>query len=147
MSEEIKVTVVSVGQGRPLALRWIDPGSGRPKFKSSQTRKRKEAERAAAALEHDLREGKLATNARMNWQDFVVKFSEQVLPGRAPKTRLVYETVFNAVDRLVKPDRLGSLNATRLDEFAALLRKEGKAEATIKTYWHTCGAVSLGRQS
>ena len=117
-----------------MSLRWIDPATGRPKFKSAGTRKRKDAERAAAALEHDLREGKLATNARMNWQDFVVKFSEQVLPGRAPKTRLVYETVFNAVDRLVKPDRLGSLNATRLDEFAALLRKEGKAEATIKTY-------------
>ena len=74
MSEEIRVTVVSVGQGRPLSLRWIDPGTGRPKFKSSKTRKKKEAERAAAALEHDLREGKLATNARMDWQDFVVKY-------------------------------------------------------------------------
>jgi integrase len=134
MSEEIRVTVVSVGQGRPLSLRWIDPGTGRPKFKSSKTRKRKEAERAAAALEHDLRDGKLATNARMGWQDFVVKFSEQVLPGRAEKTRLVYQTTFNAVDRLVKPERLGSLTATRIDEFAALLRKEGKAEASIKAY-------------
>ena len=134
MSEEIRVTVVSVGQGRPLSLRWIDPATGRPKFKSSGKRKKKEAERAAAALEHDLREGKLATNARMNWQDFVVKFSEQVLPGRAVKTRAMVETVFNAVDRLVKPERLGSLTATRLDEFAALLRKEGKAEPTIKTY-------------
>ena len=134
MSEEIRVTVVSVGQGRPLSLRWIDPGTGRPKFKSAKTRKKKEAERAAAALEHDLREGKLATNARMGWQDFVVKFTEQVLPGRAVKTRAMFETVFNAVDRLVKPERLGSLNATRLDEFSALLRKEGKAEATIKTY-------------
>ena len=85
MFEEIKVTVVKVGDNRPLSLRWIDPGSGRPKFKSAGTRKRKEAERAAAALEHDLREGKLATNARMGWQDFVVKFSEQVLPGARRK--------------------------------------------------------------
>jgi integrase len=134
MSEEIRVTVVSVGPGRPLSLRWIDPGTGRPKFKSAGTRKRKEAERAAAALEHDLREGKLATNARMNWQDFTVKYSEQVLPGLAPKTGAIVGTVFNAVARLVKPDRLGSLTATRLDEFAALLRKEGKSEATIKAY-------------
>ena len=57
MSEEIRVTVVSVGQGRPLSLRWIDPATGRPKFKSAKTRKRKKAERAAAALERDLREG------------------------------------------------------------------------------------------
>ncbi len=137
MSEEIRVTVVSVGQGRPLSLRWIDPATGRPKFKSAKTRKRKEAERAAAALERDLREGKLATNARMDWQDFIVKYGERVLPGQAPKSRLAAATVFNAVDRLVKPDRLGSLTATRIDEFAALLRNEGKAEATIKTYLAT----------
>jgi integrase len=134
MSEEIRVTVVSVGQGRPLSLRWIDPGTGRPKFKSSKTRKRKEAERAAEKLERDLREGKLATNSRMPWQDFVVRFSEQVLPGRAPKTGLIVASVFNAVDRLVKPKRLGDMDFNRLDEFAALLRKEGKAESSIKSY-------------
>ena len=58
-------------------------------------------------------------------------------PVRHPKSRLAAATVFNAVDRLVKPDRLGSLTATRIDEFAALLRNEGKAEATIKTYLAT----------
>ena len=134
MFEEIKVSVVSVGPGRPLSLRWIDPGTRRPKFKSAKTRKRKEAERAAAALERDLREGKLATNARMGWQDFTVKYAQQVLPGQALKSRLVVKTVFNALDRLVKPDRLGSLDATRIDDFAAKLRAEGKAEATIKAY-------------
>ena len=41
MSEEIRVTVVSVGPGRPLALRWIDPGTGRPRFKSSKTRNKR----------------------------------------------------------------------------------------------------------
>ena len=143
MSDEIKVTVVSVGPGRPLSLRWIDLATGRRKFKSSKTRKRKEAERAAAALEHDLREGKLATNARMAWDDFVMKYSEQVLPGRAPKTGLIVATVFNAVDRLVKPQRLGELNTTRIDEFAALLRKEGKAESSIKSYLaHLRGALA-----
>jgi len=134
MSEEIRVTVVKVGSDRPLSLRWIDPGTGKPRFKSSGTKSKKEAERAAAKLEHDLRNGSLATNVRMPWQDFVVKYSQQVLPGKALKTQAMYGTVFNVIDRLVKPDRLGSLNATRLDEFSALLRKEGKAEATIKTY-------------
>ena len=134
MSEEIALLLFLLGRGGPCH----SVGSTRPPGgRSSRVPRpgtRRTAERAAAAHEHDLREGKLATNARMNWQDFVVKFSEQVLPGRAPKTRLVYETVFNTIDRLVKPERLGSLTATRLDEFAALLRKEGKAEATIKTY-------------
>jgi integrase len=134
MSKEIEVTVVSVGQGRPLALRWIDPGTGRPKFKSSGTRDKKKAGRAAAALEHDLRDGKLATNARMGWQDFTVKYIEQVLPGRAAKTRKMFSTVCNSVVRLVKPARLGDMNEKRIDEFSALLRKEGKSEATTKTY-------------
>ena len=124
---------------------WIDPGTGRPKFKSSETRKKKEAERAAAALEHDLREGKLATNARMDWQDFVVKFTEPVLPGRAEKTRLVFATVFNTIDRLVKPDKLGSMTATRLDEFAALLRKEGKSGGHNQDLPRTLAGRSFGQ--
>jgi integrase len=132
--ESIKVTVVSFGSDRPLMLRWIDPATGQRKFKSAKTRKAKDAQRAAARLEEDLRNGKLATNARMNWQDFVVKYSEQVLPGRAEKTRRIVATVFNAVDRLVKPERLGGMTAARLDEFAARLRGEGKAEASIKAY-------------
>ena len=65
---------------------------------------------------------------------FPITMQEQVLPGRAEKTRIMFGTLFNAIDRLVKPERLGNMNAARLDEFAALLRKEGKAEATIKTY-------------
>jgi integrase len=142
MSEEIKVTVVSVGQGRPLSLRWIDPATGQRKFKSAKTRKAKEAQRAAARLEEDLRNGKLATNPRMPWQDFVVKFTEQVLPSRARKTAVMFETVFNAIDRLVKPARLADMNAARLDEFSARLRAEGKAEATIKTYLaHLAGCL------
>ncbi len=42
MSEEVKVTVVKVGDNRPLSLRWIDPATGRPKFKE---RRNPEAER------------------------------------------------------------------------------------------------------
>jgi integrase len=139
---DVKVTVCSFGDNRPLMLRWIDPATGQRKFKSAKTRKAKDAQRAAARLEEDLRTGKLATNARMNWQDFVVKFSEQVLPGRAEKTRIMFGTLFNAIDRLAKPERLGNMNAARIDEFAARLRKEGKAEATIKTYLaHLRGAL------
>ena len=74
---------------------------------------------------------------------------QQVLPGLAGETGLVVATVF--IIRLtgwLKPARLGDLNAVRLDEFAALLRAEGKSEASIRTYnWHTCMGHLLGRQN
>jgi len=146
MSEEIRVTVVSVGPGRPLSLRWIDPATGKPKFESVGPlvgRDKKKAERAARDLQRELLEGKRATNAKMPWGDFTVKYSQQVLPGLAEKTGLVVATVFNSIDRLVKPARLGDLNAVRLDEFAALLRAEGKSEASIRTYLaHLHGALA-----
>ncbi len=132
--DEFKVSVVSFGDNRPLMLRWIDPATRQRRFKSAKTRKRREAERMAALLEKELREGKYAASSRMAWSDFAFRFTEQVLPGRAPKTRLMFETVFTTIERLVKPQRLADMNAARLSEFAAGLRNEGKAEATVKTY-------------
>jgi len=132
--EEIKVTVVKVGSDRPLSLRWIDPGTGKPRFKSSGTKSKKEAERAASKLEADLRDGSLATNVRMPWQDFAVKYEQSVLPSMAPKTRAIVSTVLKSVEKLVHPVRLGDMNAVRLDEYAAKLRASGLAETSTKAY-------------
>lgn len=43
-------------------------------------------------------------------------------------------TVFNAVERIIDPKRLGDVTAARLSGFQAKLRDEGKSEATIRSY-------------
>src|SRR3972149_6572705 len=111
MSDETgKVTVVSFGSNRPLMLRWLDPKTRERKFKSAKTRNRREAERKAAFLQKDLEEGKAAHSPRMPWQDFALKYTEAELPGKSENTRQQVETVFNHLERICNPRRLGDVD-------------------------------------
>jgi integrase len=132
--DEMKVTVVSFGEARPLMLRWIDPSTHERKFKSAGTRNRRQAERKAALLQKDLEEGKAANSPRMPWQDFTLKYVESELPGKSENTRQQVMTVFNHFERIVSPKRLGDVNEAALLTWQQTLRAEGKREATIKSY-------------
>jgi integrase len=148
MSERVKVTVVSGGPGRSLLLRWIDPETGARRFKSAKTRKRAEANQQAGLLARELSEGKYATGRNFAWFDFTVRYSQEVLPGLAPKTGKTVATVFNTVKRLLAPKRVGDLTAARLSKLAGLLREEGKSEHTIKSYLaHLKAALQWGSKT
>ena len=82
----------------------------------------------------------------MLWQDFAVKYAEQVLPGLAEKTQRMFRTVCNALDRTVKPVRLGDFNESRLAEFAAQLRAEGLAETASNLTSPIYSHRSLGQR-
>jgi integrase len=130
----VKVTISEWGDNRPLMLRWIDPETGRRRAKSSGTRNQGKAERAAALLQKDLDEGKYSTASKISWQDFTWRYSDEVLPGLAKKTRDQLGTIFNTVERLCNPAKLADVTAARLSGLAAKLRAEGKAEITIRNY-------------
>ena len=87
MSEEIKVTVVLLETGAAVVPAVDRPGNRAAKVQKHRTRKRKEAERAAAALERDLLDGKLRRTPGWPGVDFAVKYTKQVLPGRAQNSR------------------------------------------------------------
>ena len=129
-----KVTVVSFGPNRPLMLRWLDPRTRERKFKSAKTRNRRQAERAAAGLEKDLADGKAAYSPRMAWSDFALRYTEAELPGKSENTRQQVETVFNHLERIVNPKRLGDVDEAGLLTWQQTLRAEGKREATIASY-------------
>ena len=130
---QIRVRVTRFGR-KNLVFRWTDPETGQRKVKSAGTNIRREAERQAAFLEKELREGKYAVASKVSWLDFTLRYTDEVLPGRAPKTRDMLACVFNAVERITHPQRPADLTASRLQTFQTTLRKEGRAEATIKTY-------------
>ena len=135
MSDTIKVSVVSGGPGRALLLKWLDPETGARRFKSAKTRKRSEANQQAGLLARELTQGKYASGRNTLWADFTVRYSQEVLTGLAPKTRAQLGTVFNMVDRLLAPKRLGDITGARLSKLAGLLRAEEKSEYTIKNYF------------
>jgi integrase len=134
MSDRIKVTVVSGGPGRALLLKWADPETGQRRFKSAKTTKRSEANQKAGLLAKELTEGKYATGRNTPWFDFTLRYTDEVLPGLAPKTRAQVNTVFKTAERLLAPARIGEVTAARLSKLVGALREEGKSEYTIKNY-------------
>jgi integrase len=134
MSDEIRVKVNSYGPGRPLGLVYFCPLTNKKICKSSGTRDWRTAERAAAKLEKELREGTHRPASKTTWEDFTRRYSDDVLPGLAPKTRKQLNTVFAMVERLAGPKLLAHVTAGRLSEIAGALRREDKSEYTIRNY-------------
>ena len=79
-------------------------------------------------------EGKYATGRNTPWLDFTIRYTDEVLSGLAPKTRNQLSTIFNTVERILAPKRLGDVTATRLSRLAGQLRQEHKSEFTVRNY-------------
>ena len=64
MSDEIRVTVASYGEGRNLMMTYKDPVSRLKVAKTTGTTNRREAERAAAVWQDELNTGRYQAPAR-----------------------------------------------------------------------------------
>ncbi len=131
MSDEIKVHVVDYGSGRNLMMRYRDPNSRRHVAKTTATRNRTKAERAAAKWEAEVREGRYQKPSRMTWENFREYYIENALAGLAENSIVAYESTLNAFELHCKPQKLGDLTTERVTEFAACLRKAMLREATV----------------
>lgn len=129
-SRDIKVWVVNCDDRANYLLMWNDPLTGRRRSKSSGIKRdgakksRKEAERKAGELEAELREGRYKPASRITWREFRDRYTSQVFPRLALATRVKYDASFNAVERLVRVERLSQLTADRIEQLQALLRAE-----------------------
>jgi hypothetical protein len=81
--------------------------------KNSGTRDWRTAERAAAKLEKELREGTYRPASKTTWEDFTRRYGDDVLSGLAQKTRNQLNTVFAMVERLAAPKLLAHATAGR----------------------------------
>ena len=135
MSDSVKVTSTRFRKGsNAYYLRWSDPLTGKRMAKSAGTTSKREGERAAAVLEQELREGKYAPKSTTTWRDFTWRYTDQVLPSLAPKTRSHVGTVFNTIERILNPKLLSGVTAARLSDVATVLQQEGKSPFTIRNY-------------
>lgn len=123
MQESIKVHVVDYGRSS-LYLRYTDPHTGKQIAKSSGTSNRKEATKAAGKWEDELRDGRYKPASKITWAEFRRRYEDEVLPGLADNTDLKTGGVFNAVQRILNPDRLASLTTERISYFVRVLREE-----------------------
>ncbi len=128
--EDIKVTVVRFSGRTNLMLRYIDPITGKQKHKSASVTTKRDAERAAAKWEAELREGRYC-GSRITWADFRKRYEDEVLASLAVNTDAKCGGVFNAIEKHIGPKRLRDLTAERLSGFQAKLREAKLAESTI----------------
>ena len=132
---EITVHVVDYGR-KYLQMRYVDPVTGKQKTRSTGVprSRRREAEKVASKWEHDLRQGRFREPSKISWGEFRIRYEDEYLPSLAEKTAGKVAATFNAVERILSPERLALLTAERISFFQKELRDAGRAESTIKSH-------------
>lgn len=120
---EIRVRVVRYPDRESLMLRYVDPLTKRAVSKTAGTTKRRDALRAAAQWEAELRAHRGSLD-RLPWATFRERYDAEHAPALAPKTRLKVDTVLDAVERIIRPRLLAEMTSERLSRFAHELRNE-----------------------
>jgi integrase len=141
MQDTIKVHVVKYPDRDHLVLRWKDPITGKPRCKTSGTSRRREEERVAAKVEHEIMEGQHGPASRMGWSDFRDYHERHCLSAMKQKSVDAYAAALNIYQRFHQPERLSEITAARITAWQTHLRTEGKSESTIACYSRHLKAV------
>jgi len=137
MSELIKVHVIKYPDRPRLMMRYRCPDSGKQIARSTGTTKQRDAERAAAKWEAELREGRYNKPSKMTWQYSREQYSRDVLDGMKVGTSLTYDSTLNVFERAVRPGKLAELTTAKLTAFTTKLRDDGLTPATIARHLRT----------
>lgn len=137
----ITVKVTKYGDRRHWIMYYDDPVTSRRVTRSTKQTTEKAAEKVAAKWEDDLQNGRFRAASKFTWESFRLRYEAEVLPSLAGNTRRVITSVFSAIERICRPEKLSSLTADRLSFFQSELRRgdpaakrEAVSEATVRTY-------------
>ncbi|MDA7978176.1 MAG: site-specific integrase [Pirellulales bacterium] len=136
---QLNVHVLAEKGRKFLQLRWTDPSIGQVRKRSAKTVNRREAERAAAKLEKELRAG-CAPDA-IKWDEFRQRHEAEARRGLAKRTCDAYDVAFDHLERVLKPRFLRDLTPANLSKFVTELAAE-KSERTKKTRSHQTVAMN-----
>jgi integrase len=134
---EIKVHVAKQKGRTNLAMRYIDPDSGKQVWKTSGTTNERKALQAAAVWEAELRDGRYMRRQRITWQEFRDQFDREYLDGKKVGTAAAYSASLNVFERKCKPGRLAEVTTAKVSAFAAMLREANLSQATIDRHLRT----------
>lgn len=141
MAPEIRVHVVDYGPDRNLVMRYTDPATGKQHARSAGTRKRKEAEKAAAVWEAKLRAGEYKRDGRMPWEVFRQRYNEQHLSRLREGSDARANGILGMFERTCHPATISDITAQMLAQYQTALRSGGRSESTITTHTATLRAA------
>lgn len=133
-NEPIQVRIVRYADRSHLLLRYEDPTTGKRKTRSARTTNLREAERAAAAWQAELRSGSARKVDRITWSEFRERYELEKLASLSSHTVSSTATAFNHLEKIIDPKNLQVLNEETLSRFQAALRTTGIAETSIATH-------------
>jgi integrase len=141
--DEIKVSLLWRKAKLCWYMQYRHPETGRKVQKSSGKTNRRDAEREASKWEQKLRSGADDRLGRMEWASFRTRYEDEVLPGLAETTAKKVGTVFDAVERVLHPQRIGNVTTDAMARLVKALRDNKRSENTIKGYLaHLCSSLS-----
>lgn len=133
MSDEIKVTVASYGEGRCLMMTYKDPITGKKVAKTSGETDRTKAERAAAVWQDELNSGRYQAPSKLTWAEFRKRYETEKLTALARRTQDTAGIAMDHLERILNPDKLVKLTPAALSRFQAELRKPRQIVCGEKT--------------
>ncbi len=131
MTDEICVNVTSYGDGRNLMMTYFDPITGKKVARSSGTRNRRKAERAAAVWQDELNSGRYQARSKLTWASFRKLVDDQKLLAMPEASQEAYRVALDHLTRIISPDRVAKLTPQVMSQFQAKARKQGMKPTTI----------------
>lgn len=129
--EDIKVLVTKREGRRFWMAYYIDPISGKQKFRSTKTTNKRDADKFAGKWEDELRSGRFKAPSKITWEEFRDRFFDEHCPGLSDFTTAQYNVAFNKFERFTEIRLLRDANAETISTFQAKLREIGNSENTI----------------
>lgn len=129
--ETIKVHVCRQKGRTNLAMRYVDPETGKQVWRTAGTANHNKAIKAAAVWESELREGRYNKRQRITWDDFRDRYDADVLAAMKESTAENYSASLNVFERTVDPQRLADCTTAKLTTFVTALRGQHLSPATV----------------
>lgn len=141
----IKVHVRFKGDHRNLLLYYIDPRTGREVSKSAGTRELREADKAAARWEDELKQYRGESDD--GWLYFRERFREEHLATLSRRSHGSYRTALNHFERLMGQIPMSEITARTIGDFQSKLLAEKRPLSSIRNYLtHIRAAVNWANE-
>ena len=134
MSDEINVKVTKYADRKNWIMYYIDPVTEKTVPRSTKRTNQRDAERAAAKWEADLRAGRYHADSRITWSDFRERYESEKLSSLAVRSLQAASAAMNHLERVIDPKRLSSITSATMSRFQADLRAEGMKDTTIAAH-------------
>ncbi len=131
-STRISVRIFRRTGRKNYEAQWTDPLTGRKKTRSTKTSIKRDAQRFATRLEDQIRAGEFTDADKVTWEELCEQYAAAIFPNQRQKTRLKTNSMFNAIDRILRPKWAAAIGNKEINQFTSRLRSEGLSEFTVK---------------